>query len=420
MQKNHTSFRSVFSWCLYDWAHSAFSTVIISFIFGTYFIRSVADSTVKGTAHWGWTLGMAGVVVAIFSPIIGSIADYTGKRKPWLGFFTAITIICTALLFYTKPNLSWAIWALFFVALANIGYELAQLFYNAMMTAIVKPEKFGRISGWGWGLGYAGGLTCLAIALFAFIKGNLVTTENCLNVRAVTLLTAAWFLVFCIPIFIFTPDVAEEKMSHIEACKRGFKELNHTLREIKKYKGIFVYLLARLFYIDGLNTLFIFGGIFAAGTFDMSYLQILYFAIILNITAGIGAALFAWVDDWLGPKLTICISLVALIITGFIIICTTNVALFWVVAAILGIFVGPTQAASRSYMAHVAPKHLVNQMFGIYQLSGRITSFIGPFLVSTFTEIFKSQRVGMSTIFFMMIIGFFILLKAPKVKGSSS
>lgn len=411
--KSATPFQ-LFCWCLFDWAHSAFPTVIITFIFGTYFIRSVADSTVKGTAYWGWLVGLSGIAVALLSPVLGSIADYTGRRKPWLAVFTLSNILFTALLFFTLPSPSWIWWAIIMLFLATVTYEFTQVFYNSMMVSITPKEKLGRISGWGWGLGYFGGLVCLAIALIVFIKGKWFTNTEDLNVRLVTLLVAVWFLVFGIPLFLFTPDVEKTRTSPKEAISQGVKELWNTLKEIRKFKAIFLFIIAHLFYIDGLSTLFIFAGIYAAGTFHMSYTQILYYAMILNVSAGIGAAIFAWVDDYVGPKFTVCFSLIVMMIAGCAILLIKSIPWFWTLSAVVGFFVGPTQAASRSYMARLAPSHLTNQMFGIYQLSGRITTFIGPILVGVLTEVFKSQRAGMSVIFAMMLIGFFILLAVPK------
>ncbi len=409
-----TSPFGIFCWCFFDWAHSAFPTVIISFVFATYFTESVADSTILGTAYWGWTMGLSGILVGILSPIFGSIADYTGKRKPWLAIFILGNVITTALLFFTQPSPQWVLWALIFVVLASVFYELTQVFYNAMMISISPKEKIGRISGWGWGLGYIGGLVCLVIALFLFVDGNWFPKTMSLNIRSTTLLVAGWFLIFAIPLFVFTPDVSPTGSSLSSACKKGLKELWHTLKSIREYKAVFMFLLAHLIYIDGLSTLFVFGAIFAAGTFHMTYMQILIYAILLNLTAGIGAAIFAFVDDYIGPKFVVCISLIAMIITGTIILFSHSIVWFWILSAILGIFVGPTQAASRSYMARLTPSHLTNQMFGIYQFSGRITSFVGPILVGTITEIFKSQRLGMSVIFIMMFVGLLILFATPK------
>lgn len=254
-QMKKVTFWGIFCWCFFDWAQSAFPTVIITFIFGTYFIKSVAPSEIIGTAYWGWTMGLSGLLVAIFSPIFGSIADYTKKRKPFLGAFTLANALCTALLFYTEPSIHWVYWALIFVVLANFFYELTQVFYNSMMVSIAPKEKLGRISGWGWGLGYVGGLVCLVLALFLFIENPAMPTAFSLNIRSTTLLVAAWFLIFSIPLFIFTPDEIGEKISLKASCQKGLQELWQTLKNIKQYKGIFLFLIAHLIYIDGLNTL---------------------------------------------------------------------------------------------------------------------------------------------------------------------
>lgn len=406
--------RGLFSWCLFDWAHSAFPTVIITFVFSTYFTQAVAGSTIKGTAYWGWTMGISGIIVALLSPVFGSIADYTGRRKPWLAIFTLGTIIFTALLCYTRPSIHWLWWALIIVGAANACYEFTQIFYNAMMVSITPKAMLGRISGWGWGLGYFGGLLCLALALLLVTTSGLFPTHHAINVRMTTILVAIWFFVFAIPLFVFTPDKKPISFKLLFATKKGLAELWETLCQVRRYSNIFLFLIARLIYTDGLNTLFIFGGIFAAGSFHMNYTQILIFAILLNLTAGLGAMLFAWIDDWIGAKNTILITLVGLMISGIVVLLIHSIMWFWIMAAILGIFVGPIQSASRSYMARIAPPRLTNQMFGIYQLSGRITAFIGPILVSTFTVVFNNQRGGMAVIFAMVLIGFILLLFVKK------
>lgn len=408
----------IFSWCLFDWAHSAYPTVIVTFIFGTYFVRSVAPSTIQGTALWGWTMGLSGIFVAIFAPVLGSIADYTGRRKPWLMSFVLLNILATALMYLTKPDVAFVFWALAMLVFANSSYEFIQVFYNAMMTSIAPKDKIGRISGWGWALGYFGGLACLSIALFAFIKGGWLPKVDDVNVRSTALLVGAWFFIFSIPLFLFTPDLEKTEVGVFDSIKMGIKELLKTTRELKRYRDIFVYLVAHLIYIDGLSTLFVFAGIYAGSVFNMNYFQILMFAMLLNVTAGIGAGIFAWVDDYIGPKFTISISLVAMIITGSALLIITSKTWFWFLSAILGLFVGPTQAASRSYMAHLTPKELTNQMFGIYQFSGRITSFVGPLLVASITKLFDSQRLGMSVVFILMFIGLLVLIKVPNVKNT--
>lgn len=405
-----------FSWALFGWAHNAFPTVIITFIFSTYFIREIAHNKIEGTADWGWTISVSGIVVALLSPILGSIADHTGRRKPWAAAFMLLNVLFTAMLWFATPEHNNIIMTLIFIGIANSCYEFTQIFYNSIMVSIAPRERIGRISGWGWSMGYFGGLASLIIALLVFIDSHWLSSTHALNIRATTLFVAGWFITFSIPMFLFTPDAIKTHKSMLAACKDGLIELAQTAKQIKRYGKIFLFLIAHLLYTDGLNTIFVFAGVFAAGAFHMSYSQILIFAIVLNVTAGIGAFCFAFIDDKIGPKFTVCLSIIAIIILGSIAISITNIVWFWVIASMLGIFVGPTQAASRSYMAHMAPKELLNQMFGIYQLSGNITGFIGPLLVAAFTEAFQSQRIGLATALGLMFIGLMLLFFVPRVK----
>lgn len=418
MNKVKNSKFAVVWWCLYDWAQSAFPVVIITFIFGTYFVRSVAEDTVQGTAIWGWAIGASGLVVALFSPLIGSIADHTGRRKKWLATFALIMVVATSMLFYTKPNPSWVIWALICTTIANCCYEFAQVFYNSLMINITSREKFGKVSGIGWACGYIGGLACLVLALFLFIDNPYLGVKDSINIRATTLLVSLWALLFSLPLLLSKIDEPSISISPFIAIKRGAEELIQTIKELKRYMGIIRFLIARLIYVDGLNTLFVFAGIYAAGTFHMTYSQIIVFAITMNIAAGLGAAIFASLDDLIGSKKIIIISLCVIIFNGLILLIIKGILAFWIIATILGFFIGPTQAASRSYMARIAPKELINQMFGIYQLSGRITSFVGPILVASATEHFQSQRMGMSVVFILMLIGLLIMFKVPTIRSN--
>jgi UMF1 family MFS transporter len=408
---------ALFSWALYDWANSPFFAVIQTFVFATYFIQSVAQNVTIGTAQWGNTIGIAGVVVAILGPGLGALADQFGRRKPWILGFSLLCIASTAALWFVKPDADFVFLALVLVFLGTIGSEWAIIFYNAMLPDLAAKNRVGRLSGWAWGLGYAGGLVCLLAALFGFIKVD--TPPFGLNaipsgaVRATFILAAFWYLIFSLPLFLKTPDTARADMRFFKAIKKGWRQLRHSLQQVKKYRSIFIFLIARLIFIDALATVFAFGGIYAAGTFHMQTSDILLFGVGLNLTAGIGAALFAWIDDWLGSRSTMLISLVGLMIFSIAVLLVYSVTLFWITGLLLGLFVGPVQAASRTYMARVAPDHLKNEMFGLMAFSGKVTAFIGPFLVGWITYFSGSQRMGMSIIVVMFLIGFLILLRVP-------
>jgi len=406
--------KAIFSWCLYDWANSAYPTVITTFVFGAYFTKAVAVTPEAGTAAWGYAVGAAGFAVAVLGPVLGAVADQGGRRKPWLAVFTVAGALATALLWFTRPDPADAMWALVFVALSSIAFEFGMVFYNAMLPDLVVPGRVGRVSGWGWGLGYAGGLTCLVIALFGFVQAETplfgVSTEAAGHVRAVTLLAAAWFALFALPLFVFTPDRPSVRLGLLRAIPEGFAALGETLREIRNYAAILRFLVARMFYADGLVTLFAVGGIYAAGTFGMSFGEVVQFGIALNVTAGLGAFAFAWADDRLGAKPVIVIALVALIALGGAALLVTSKTAFWAIGMALGVFVGPAQAASRSMMARLAPSVMRTEMFGLYALSGKATAFMGPLAFGFATDLFDSQRAGMATILVFLGIGLVLLL----------
>jgi UMF1 family MFS transporter len=406
--------KAIFSWCLYDWANSAYPTVITTFVFGAYFTKAVAVTPEAGTAAWGYTMGMAGLAVALLGPVLGAVADQGGRRKPWLAVFTVMGALTTALLWFTRPDPADAMWALVFVALSSVAFEFGMVFYNAMLPDLVGPGRVGRVSGWGWGLGYAGGLACLVIALFGFVQTETplfgVTTEAAGHVRAVTLLAAAWFALFALPLFLFTPDRPAVRLGIPRAIREGVAALRETLREIRNYGAILRFLMARMFYADGLVTLFAVGGIYAAGTFGMTFGEVVQFGIALNVTAGLGAFAFAWADDRLGAKPVIVIALVALIVLGGAALLVTSKAAFWAIGMALGVFVGPAQAASRSMMARLAPAVMRTEMFGLYALSGKATAFLGPLAFGFATQLFDSQRAGMATILVFLGVGLVLLL----------
>ena len=407
--------RAVASWCFYDWANSAFPTVIGTFIFGTYFTKAIAETPEIGAAQWGLALGVAGVVVAVFSPFFGAIADQQGRRKPWLGGFTAMCVIATALLWYATPESSSVLWALIFVAVASAAFEFTMVFYNAMLPEIAPKSHVGRLSGLGWGLGYVGGLAALALCLVGFVETDTpwfgLSTDAAENVRAIVLLVAAWYAVFSAPLFLFTPDRPSTGLSNTAAVRAGIGELVNTIRQIRHYHNILWFLVARMLYTDGLGTLFAFGGIYAAGTFGMDLGQVITFGIALNVTAGLGAAGFAWLDDKVGAKPVIIVSLVAMIGLGMALLVVESLAWFWGLGILLGIFVGPAQSAARSLMARLAPEAIRTEMFGLYAFSGKATGFLGPIVLAAVTTAFDSQRVGMGVIIVFFIVGLLLLLR---------
>lgn len=410
--------RSLFSWALYDWANSAFFAVIQTFVFATYFIQSVAESDTIGSTQWGNTIGAAGLVVALCAPFIGAVADQMGRRKPWIGWFTVLSVAAIGGLWFVGPSQQFVFPALVLIFFGTIGSEFAIIFYNAMLPDLASEERMGRWSGWSWGLGYAGGLACLVVALFVFVDVEHppfgLEKAEAEHIRATFILVAVWYALFSLPMFLFTTDRPKTDIGLSKAIQSGWQQLTNSIREVRKYKQIIRFLIARMIFIDALATVFAFGGIYAAGTFELGERDVLLFGIGLNLTAGLGAATFAWLDDKLGSRTTMLLSLGGLIICTSAVLMVQQVLWFWVFGLLLGIFVGPVQAASRTYMAHVAPQHLQNQMFGLMALSGKVTAFLGPLLVGWLTFFADSQRIGMSVIVVLFVIGFGLLYRIPE------
>jgi len=407
--------RPVAAWCLYDWGNSAIPTIILTFVFAPYFTQAVAADPITGSAQWGQTLTLSALLVALLSPVLGAFSDKGGRRKPWLGLFTALACIAVGFLWFVRPETSDVLLALALLVFANLGFELAIVFYNSMLPAIVPRRLLGRVSGWGWGIGYAGGLACLAIALVGIVQPETppfgLDKAAAEHVRAVAPLAAIWFAIFALPLFFFTPDEPRTGLPFGRILREGIAEVLGTLRTVRRYPPVAWYLLAHMIYIDGINTLFLFGGIYAAETFQMDIIEVLKFGIALNVTAGLGAAAFAWIDDWIGARRVITIALIALTLISTAILFTESKDVFWGLGLLLGAFFGPVQAASRSLMARLAPEGMHSQMFGLYSLTGKATAFLGPALFSLAVLLTESQRAGMATILPFFLVGLLLLQK---------
>ena len=413
-KRHGSSRRAQIAWCFFDWANSAFPTVIVTFVFSVYFVKSVAEDEISGTAQWGYALSASGLLIALLSPVLGSWADSAGRRKPWLAAFTMLTVCCSALLWFAYPDPSFIIFALAVFVIGNTFFEVGQAFYNSMLPALVPPSGIGRLSGFGWGLGYAGGLCCLSVLLFVFIQADPppfgLATDQLEQVRIVGPFTAVWFALFCLPLFLLVPDSGGSNIGFVAAGREGIATLVATIRRVRQYKQIAWFLFSRLFYVDGINTMFAFGAVYASHTFGMSTEEIIYFAIAMNVVAGLGAAGMAWVDDYLGSKPTIVIALAGLICAGIPLLVVEAKLWFWLLALPMGLFIGGAQSASRSLMAHLAPQEQRTAMFGLFAFSGRITSYVGPFVLATIVALTESQRAGMTTIVVFLAIGLAILL----------
>lgn len=435
-------------WMLFDWAAQPFFTVIITFIFGPYFVSRLTDDPAYGQAMWGYTLTISGIVIAVLSPVLGSIADQTGPRKPWIAFFAVIKIVSLALLWFAMPGSS-LIYPFIFIILASIAAEFSIVFNDSMMPRLVGEKEIGRISNIAWGLGYLGGMIVL-IAVVTLLAGSSESGKTLIGIdplfgldpetgadaRVTGPISAIWYLVFILPMFLFTPDARKTTMPAMTAVRNGIAELRHTIGELRHRSGMLRFLIARMIYQDGVNGLVVLGGTFAASMFGWQTLELGLYGIILNLVA-IGGCLYASrLDAKLGSKVIVTASLICLTIAtlgivstgpgytlfGMLPLPTTDAGGLFGTAAekayivfglLVGIAFGPVQASSRSYMARSVSADEAGRYFGIYALSGRATTFLAPAAVATVTLMTGSARIGMMALVVFLAVGLLILLRTP-------
>ena len=406
--------KKIINFAFYDFANSAFTTIIITFIFSTYFAKQIAPNPVLGQSYWGWTIGITGILVAIIGPLLGSVADKKNFTNLFIKLFTVICIILTSLLWFSKPSEKYLIYTLVVVGLANLFYELSLIFYNSILKSITRTNNLGKSSGFSFALGYIGGILVLIICIKIFIDNTTfpfgLTKENSANIRATSIVVALWYLIFSIPFLFSLKKKIENKKNGFTNSISKIKELvwNNGLNNIGKF------LIARMLYADGLNAIIVMGGIFAVGVFNLEIKDLLLLSILMNITAFIGAILGGYANDKFTSKFVIIFSLIGLIISSTIILFIQSNIFFLIFASVNGLFIGPIQSASRVFITKSIDENSQASGFGLFALSGKLTSFIGPLLVSTVTFITNSQRIGFSAAIFLLLIGFLILLKVKE------
>lgn len=412
--------RVVWSWALYDWANSAFTTLVVTFIYATYFTRSFGSDPIATSSWWGRAVSISAVLIAVLSPILGAAADRAGARKHFLAVSATLCILGTITLAFVRPDTPNAVMlALTAFVVANVAFEIGNVFYNSFLPVITSPARLGRVSGYGWALGYAGGLVCMAVALVGFVQPDVpwfgMSKEGGWNIRATNLLVAGWFLVFALPLFLNVPERRRDRVRFDPVA--AFRQLGQTFRDVRRYREIFKFLIARLIYNDGLVTIFAFGAIYAGNTFGMSFAQVLLFGVALNVAAGSGAFLFGFVDDRLGGKRTIMLSLAALIVATLIAVWAPTSAWLWVAGVLIGLFIGPNQSGSRSLMARFVPEKHQAEFFGFFAFSGKATSFLAPLLYGEASRAFGSLRAGVASILIFFVVGAILLWRVDEQAG---
>jgi UMF1 family MFS transporter len=437
--------KGIWGWMLFDWAAQPFFTVVTTFIFGPYFVARLASDETVGQAWWAYGVAASGFIIAILSPVLGAIADKTGPRKPWIAAFAVLKIVALLSLWWAAPGSS-LLWVITMFTLATVAAEFSTVFNDSMMSRLVSSKDIGRISNVAWGLGYLGGMIVL-IFVVAVLAASPETGKTIAGIspgidiaagedaRLTGPIAAIWYLVFILPMFMFTPD-SQRGEPTTSAVRDGLADLRDTVKEVRKQPGIFRFLVARMIYQDGVNALLALGAPFAAGMFAWQTTEMGLYGIILNVVAIFGCMVAGSLDARYGSKRIVlfCVALLLLATIGIVStgpgytafglveLSTADSGGFFGTAAelayigyglLIGIAFGPVQASSRSYMARSVPPSETGRYFGIYALAGRATSFLAPFVVANVTLWSGSSRLGMAMIIPFFLVGAYVLLRTP-------
>jgi MFS transporter, UMF1 family len=409
----------VFSWALWDWGSASFNAVITTFVFTVYLTSTDAfGGTDFVSAQLGWWIGGAGLVIALLAPITGQRSDGSGRRKLWLAVNTYIVVVLSALMFFVEPKPGLLVLGLFLIAAGTVFFEFAAVNYNAMLHQVSTPKTIGRISGFGWAMGYFGGIVLLLILYFGFIHPEVglfgVTDADGLSVRVSMLIAAAWFGLSALPLLFKVPEfraptTKRERIGFLRSYAILGRDIAKLWRESRPTLG---FLVASAVFRDGLTGVFTFGGILAAGTFGFSGGDVIVFAIAANVVAGLSTLLVGSLDDRIGPKPVMVTALVGTILAALAVFAfhEGGTVVFWTFGLIMCLFVGPAQSASRSFLSRIVPAERQGEMFGLYATTGKAATFLAPTAFALFVTLFGAQVWGVLGIALILLVGLILLL----------
>ena len=445
--------KRIWGWFMFDWASQPYNTLLLTFIFGPYFAEVVTAQYVadgmevalaKASAQslWGWSLTISGLLIAVSAPILGAVADSTGRRLPYIWIFSLLYVVGAAGTWYADPqgfSLP-LVMGLFIIGL--IGMEFATIFTNAMLPDLGTREQIGRISGSGWAMGYLGGVLALIFALVFLAENSQGRTLIGISplggldsdaregTRFVGVFSAIWFVVFMVPFFMCVRDPKDRPAQVKGVVVEGLRSLGRTIRRLPRSPSLANYLASSMLYRDALNGMYTFGGIYAVGVLSWSVVDVGVFGILAVIGGAIAAYFGGHADSRFGPKPVILVSIVALIIAAVSIVMITPTSIFGVAVADEGIVAGRTasdiafylagilvgaaggtiQSASRTMMVRQANPERMTEAFGLYALAGKATSFLAPAMIALTTTLSESQRIGVTPLIGLFLLGLVLLI----------
>lgn len=411
--------RGTFAWALWDWAEQPFPTIFSTFIFPIY-ITSAAFGPEEDTSRaLGLAATFAGIAVALVAPVFGRRSDEAGRRKFWLLINTLLLAGVMASLYFIEPTAEMLWLGLIIFSFGGFVQEIAFINYYAMLKQVTTPSNIGKISGFAWGLGYIGGIVLLLVSLVGFIQTDTpwfgIPTEDALNVRSVFLFSAVWFIVFSIPLFVTVPEIPEKPNRVKENIIESYFKLWAQLKSLhKQAPETLKFLIASAIYRDGLSGVFAFGGALGSLAFGFELSEVILFGIAANVMAGIGAAIGGVLDDKIGGKRVIMGSLLGLTVAGFGVFAFAYLGpiTYWVGGLALTLFVGPAQAASRTFVAKFTPAGREGEVMGLYMTTGRAVSFLSPLLWTSAISVALSMGINNAQATVWGILGLMVVLVA--------
>lgn len=434
---NETSERKrIWGWMMFDWASQPYNTLLLTFIFGPYFASAVVGDPVRAQALWGFGIGAAGLCIAVLAPVLGALADGSGRRIPWIRLFSLAYVLGAFGLWWAVPDSPDIVMILVIFSIGLIGMEFATIFTNAMLPDLGPGEQIGRISGSGWALGYAGGVIALILVLMLLAENEEGVTmlnaapilgfdpETREGTRSVGPFVAIWYALFMIPFFLWVREPAPDRRPRQKALSRALMDLGNTLRTLPRHGSLSAYLLSSMFYRDALNGMYTFGGIYAVGVLGWSVVDIGKFGILAAVTGAIFAWLGGHADSKYGPKPVILTSIVLLLGASVSVVMISRDAVFgvalaagsglpdlafYIVGAVIGAAGGTLQSASRTMLVRQANPARMTEAFGLYALAGKATAFLAPTLIGLVTTLSESQRIGVVPIGCLFAIGLVLL-----------
>ncbi len=411
--------REIIAWCIYDWANSAYSTVLIT-VLVVYLTKELALAKGVGALIYGWGIGGTMVVTALLSPIFGAIADAHANKRAWLAGATLVGAGSSILMFFATPDRPWLFVVLFITA--NLGYEQAWGFYNAFLPQITDDDHMGRVSSWGFGAGYVGGGLLLLVIIILFSQGDAIglPSANGFRFRLGLLLMGLWWGLFSLPMLLVVKDrrmPARESHSIFAAAKQGVKDVWSTLSHLRRYRMLVIFLVGFLIYNDGVQTMITQSSVFATSVLDMTTGELGSVILMIQFVALPGALAVGWSADRIGQKFTLMVCLavwVTLLIGAFFI---TEKWQFWTMAVFVALVLGGTQSVSRTIMGLMTPEARSAEFFGFFNLSGKAASMVGPIVFSTTMFATGSAHLAILSLLVFFLTGWAVIAPLDVARG---